>query len=405
MFSRKIIFGSCLLINLACGILPTKTDKSPNLNMDSNTQLKPLSIHTMNPAIQTFHHGQGFNRLKGEASLNELASCIDHDGSLSTLNSRGALSSFSISHLKSTSDLYHKLNRDIAHNVGFRSETLSGSNQAGVKTLDEISISLLNSYALITGKKIFSPISLTSYRVPKEILDFYSAHPDLFYKNCGDSFISSVSMGIELTAILECRANSEEEKKKIDEIIATNVNGKIFEAKLSLQNLLESTLKSSTSGCSIYVEAKSGRQVEFDISIDSFAQNAVNFITQGTIEEAVPVGYLTQDYYKVPDNDFKEHVLDKIDLNFKDQYIFSEILRKKISAGYDIIETYKSFLAGTKDQTNKQETETKIRKKLVKIEKWKRKLETLADNPKKFIENIHESWSNATWEKSTSQDW
>jgi hypothetical protein len=371
-------------------------DKSPQA-MSDNTQWQgdaKFVVNFMNPEIRAFNLGQGFNSLKGEASLNELSSCIDHEGASSVLNSQGASIGFSVSHLKSTSDLYSKLNRDISLNFGYKMEASQGSASVSQKTFNEMTLSSSYSYALITGQKVFTPVTLNSYRVPSEKLEFYSRHSELFYPNCGDSFVSSVSMGVELIALLECRTNSLEEKTRIDKVINLSSNGNIFDAKASLQHLIESTHKSTQAGCSIYVEAKGRGRVDLDISVDAFAQSAVNFILQGSIEDSVPVYYLTQDYSRVPNSEFKTNVLDKTDLNFTEQKRIAHILREKLNAYHSIVESNKSLLAKITDQDKNKNIAEDVKRDIGRMNTWRRELDALALNPWNFIEN-DDDWGDA----------
>ncbi len=406
MHTKKILLSLYLFLNVSCGLLVDKKDSQngdvahPDLTVPKLQPKHQLSVWQLNPSVHSFQLGQGFKSLKGEDSLNEMTgSCIEHDEASSVQNSKGSTLSFSVSHVKSTSELYSLLKRDIALNVGYKMGGMDAVFSGSRNSLNEKTLSSSYSYALITGQKIFTPISFKKFNIRRDILDDYSAHPEDFYKKCGDSFVSSVSMGVAVTAVLECKTKNSQEKERIDQLISASANGNIVDAKGSIQKLLESTTKGTEAGCTVFVEFMGASQMKFDISPDNFAQSAVDFLTMTPLEDSVPIYFLTGKYDNIGSPAFKEQILDKIDLKFEQQMRKIVLLRDMISIYNELLASNRFLLTSYKDKEKKEKISKEIEDYIKKIDEWRREIDLWSESPESFFKSDEEEWPDVRFEQ------
>lgn len=391
--SKFFIVAICLYL-VAC----FDESKSPKLGSKNRSDYRKessaddfarakMAIYNVPPEIRGFHLGQGFNSLEGVASLHRTSACIQGNRELGStiVDTKGASINFSISHLTSTSDLFNKIGKEISANIGYKVGPIDVGGKALQKELNEFTLSKNYSYALIHGKKIFSQISLTDYVVKPDSLAFYSRYPERFYGNCGDEFVSGVTLGAEVIAIVECRTDSQVEKHEVDKEIDTHVTGDAFNAGAKIKVLMEQVTKKTKNGCVIKVEAKGRETGTINVSLGEFAQSVVDYVSNASMAEGVPIFFDTRSYDKVANQDFQDYVIGRgfPDLTAAKSHL--KIIESKLPHVYDILELKRSQLKFTTDPTERQAIEKEIKKIVRKINDWRKRKEEIVRDPVGFM--------------------
>ncbi len=314
------------LLFISCGPLSNRVKISPEVSQQKpKTELRFVALDPEEDS--SFHLGQGFNSLTGLESLKTTNNIISNDKAESILKSEGGSQRFSASTFNSVSELFSAINLDISTHVGFKTTDLTVQTNIGLKSLKEFKTYSKNSYILIRGVKTFNAITLTDYFVKESSIEYYSKNVDRFYSDNGDQFVSSVYMGAQVLAVFECVNHTWEEKESLDNLINNDLSLNLFSGGEQLHSFMQKVNKASHDGCSIFVESKgSAGRIRFDL--EHFVQDSFDFLSQSDLSKAVPVRVELKSYRVIPQSNFQDNIMRKIDWQKVDNTKSLVVLKK-----------------------------------------------------------------------------
>ena len=329
------IILALIALNSACKNSKTQSDEQPKTPLGAN-QAKIQPIFNLPSGTTNIQIGQGFNTLAGIAGSDELTkSCVTFDPqSLSTLaGAEGSNLKVSLSFVGSTSEMFSKLNSNAELGLGIKRADFTAAASANVTGLRERTLKSENSYALVEVSKIFQNRSLSNYKINTDVLTYFKTEkdPNGFFQKCGDSFVSGVTLGAQVFALIECENQTSQDKDANDQLLkgSTGVFG--LSAQGESKSVFEKIVTESNSKCGIFIEARGGKG-SIATSVKEFNDSMLNYVVQSEIKDSVPINISTTPYSQILDREFNDSVLAHATLSFPGRSAFLKMLRGDLTS-------------------------------------------------------------------------
>lgn len=319
--------------------------------------------------------GKGYNSLGGlHLSGNSKAQCVKSSNLAPIGNIYGSEIKAQLHFISNIEELRKKFDSSQSANIGVVFKGISASAEGGIKLESDNYDKFKSTLAFVKISKTYPPLNLTHYELADGILELMNSsnNPNQFFKTCGDRFISGITVGSEVYALISSKNEDFQNKSKLDKFIKGKVGYLDYGAGGSLQSVLENINQLSKSSIDIQVLARGGKGNPISTDINHFLNTAVEYITKAESNDGAIMNISTDTYDNIIDSVFHSSVLNNIDLKLSKQRQYIEKLKSNINFLYE-----QSAFLDDSSPTHKND----LNKIQVKIDTNKSNIERCASNP------------------------